>query len=327
MEKYFNLLTNENPNTDNPTIYMMVGLPGSGKSYVSKELGYRVVSSDDVRAEICNGNLDDKNNHEKVFAEIRRRIKDLLTSGQSCILDATNLSRKRRKHFLSTLPANVTKVAVLVATEIDLILLQNASRDHVVPEEAIMRYYKTLSVPRKDEGWDEIRVYPHPENKKILKDYLIDCLGVANDNEHHSTPDIATHMTKSMLYAHTHYCNGADIDVVNPHTPITLEELAAITALYHDIGKPVVKSRIKPNGEEDTQSHYFNHAEVGAYMLCCVVSNSDIDPDVVKEMVILTQHHMDPFFVKDYEENFRNLYGEELTKAYKILHEADRYAH
>ena len=326
MEKYFNLLANENPN-DNPTVYMMVGLPGSGKSYLATTFGCPVVSSDDIRAELCNGNLDDKDNNEKVFQEVHRRIKDYLKNGQSCVLDATNLSRKRRKHFVSTVPSGVNKVVILVATEIDLILLQNAARDHVVPEEAILRYYKTLSVPRKDEGWDEIRVYPHPENKKILKDYLSDCLNVENDNEHHSTPDIATHMIKSMLYAHGHYCNGADIEVANPHTPITPEELAAVTALYHDIGKPVVKSRIKPNGEEDTQSHYFNHAEVGAYMLCCSVSNSDIDPEVVKDMVILTQHHMDPFFVKDYEENFRNLYGEELTKAYKILHEADRYAH
>lgn len=326
MEKYFNLLTNGNPSA-NPTVYMMVGLPGSGKSYLATTFDCPVISSDDIRAELCNGNLDDKDNNEKVFQEVHRRIKDYLKNGQSCVLDATNLSRKRRKYFVSTVPSGVNKVAVVVATELPILLRQNSERDHIVPEEAIMRYYKTISIPRKDEGWDEIRVYPHPENKKILKDYLAGCLDVANDNEHHNTPDIATHMIKSMLYVHGHYCNGVDIEVANPHAPITTEELAAVTALYHDIGKPVVKSRIKPNGEEDTQSHYFNHAEVGAYILCCSVSNSDIDSDVVRDMVILTQHHMDPFFVKDYEENFRNLYGEELTKAYNILHEANRYAH
>lgn len=326
MEKYFNLLTNENPNT-NPTVYMMVGLPGSGKSYLATTFGCPVVSSDDIRAELCNGDLDDKNNHEKVFQEVHRRIKDYLKNGQSCVLDATNLSRKRRKHFVSTVPSGVNKVAVVVATELPILLRQNAEREHNVPEDAIMRYYKTITIPRKDEGWDEIRVYRHPENRKSPRDYLSDCMNVPNDNEHHTTPDIATHMVKSMLYAHRHCCSDVDIDIDNPHGPLTPEELAPIIALYHDIGKPVVKSRIKPNGEEDTQSHYFNHAEVGAYMLCCSASNPYYDPDVVRKMVIVTQHHMDPFFIKDHEENFRNLYGEELTKVYNIVHEADRYAH
>lgn len=327
MEKYFNLLTNEDPN-ENPTVYMMVGLPGSGKSYLATTFGCPVVSSDDIRAELCNGNLDDKDNHEKVFQEVHRRIKDYLKNGQSCVLDATNLSRKRRKHFVSTVPAGVNKVAVVMATELPILLRQNDEREHTVPEEAIMRYYKTITIPRKDEGWDEIRVYPHPENKKTPKDYLYLCQDVDHDNEHHSTPDILTHMVKSMLYAHGHCWNEVDLETLNsPYVPATPKELASIIALYHDIGKPVVKSRIKPNGEEDTQSHYFNHAEVGAYMICCSANNSHIDPDVARKMVIVIQHHMDPFFIKDHEENFRNLYGEELTKVYNIVHEADRYAH
>jgi len=323
MEKYFNLLTNENRN-NNPTVYMMVGLPGSGKSYLAKTFDCPVVSSDDIRAELCNGNLDDKDNHEKVFQEVHRRIKDYLKNGQSCVLDATNLSRKRRKHFVSTVPAGVNKVAIVVATELPILLRQNDERDHTVPEDVIMRYYKTISIPRKDEGWDEIRVYPHPENKRTLKDYLGDCQDVEHDNEHHSTPDILTHMVKSMLYVQSKYTVTAGYAPGEMMVCDSPEGLAQTAALYHDIGKPVVKSRIKPNGQEDTQSHYYNHNEVGAYMMCCAFKPDD---PFAREIIILTQHHMDAFFVNDHEKIIEDLYGPRIAKAYKILHEADVKCH
>ena len=60
------------------------------------------------------------------------------------------------------------KIAVVAATELDIILEQNASRNRKVPEDVIMRMYKQMTLPRLDEGWDSIRMIAHPKNIKTL---------------------------------------------------------------------------------------------------------------------------------------------------------------
>ena len=58
-------------------LYIMVGLPGSGKSTyskkLSKEINAEIVSSDDIRIELFG--IDKKvPNSKKVFKEMRKRI-------------------------------------------------------------------------------------------------------------------------------------------------------------------------------------------------------------------------------------------------------------
>ena len=302
--------------------YMMIGIAGSGKSYIARELSNcfcPIVSSDAIRAELY-GSEDDQSHNNEVFNELHKRIRSHLNAGQSCIYDATNLSRKRRKAFLKELPAGVKKIAVVAATELDVILEQNASRERHVPEDVIMRMYKQLTLPRLDEGWDSIRIISHPKNRKTLGEYLYDAYGVDHDNPHH-TADIFNHMIEAGAYASAHASNyGFSKDE---------KHLARTAALFHDIGKPVVKSRRKMNGDLDDKSHYYNHAELGAYMVaCCVGQYSEKSQPFYADVIILIQWHMEAFANPDhYLDEFEKYYGSEMRRIYELVHEADLAAH
>lgn len=309
--------------------YMMVGVPGSGKSYLARTFNVPIVSSDAIRAELF-GSEDDQDHNSEVFNELHKRVHALLKEGKDCVYDATNLSRKRRKNFLKELPQDVKKIAVVAATELDVILRQNSERTRVVPEEVIMRMFKQMSLPRLDEGWDMINFVAHPSNKKTLGEYLYDAYGVDHDNPHHSA-NIFEHMMLAGSYANAH-ADEAGLSKDEKH-------LARMAALFHDIGKPIVKSRMKMNGQMDDKSHYYNHAEIGAYfMACCSNQFTSKMHDFLKAMIVLTQWHME-FFANtnsggekddnsgDVLETFEKLYGERARKVFELVHEADLNAH
>lgn len=301
-------------------LYMMVGVPGSGKSYIANTLNAPVVSSDAIRAELF-GSEEDQTHNGEVFNEVYNRIRKYLLAGTSCVYDATNLSRKRRKSFLKELPAGVKKAAIVAATELDIILEQNASRSRKVPEDVIMRMYKQITLPRLDEGWDSIHIIAHPKNSKTLGEYLYDAYGIDHDNPHHSA-NIFDHMILAGAYVSKHG-EEKGLDKAQIH-------LARTAALFHDIGKPAVKSRMKMNGEMDDKSHYYNHAEIGAYMMACCANQftGDKQHSLLADMIVLTQWHMEAFADPDhYLENFEKTYGESLRKVYELVHEADLCAH
>ena len=72
--------------------YMMIGLPGSGKSYEARKIAERenavIVSSDAIRGEI-NGDENSQENGGKVFEIANKRIREALTTGQGVIMDST----------------------------------------------------------------------------------------------------------------------------------------------------------------------------------------------------------------------------------------------
>lgn len=299
--------------------YMMVGIAGSGKSYIARDLGCPVVSSDDIRKELF-GSEEDQSHNNEVFNELHKRIRSHLNAGQSCVYDATNLSRKRRKAFLKELPVGVKKIAVVAATELDVILEQNASRERHVPEDVIMRMYKQLTLPRLDEGWDSIRIIPNPKNHKTLGEYLYDAHGVDHDNPHHSA-DVFNHMIEAGAYASNHAAEKGFSK--------NEKHLARTAALFHDIGKPVVKSRMKPNGKLDDHSHYYNHAEVGAYMVACTVGQySAKQQEFFADLIVIIQWHMEAFANPEhYLDEFEKYYGADMRRVYELVHEADLSAH
>lgn len=58
-------------------LYMMIGLPASGKSTIAKELSKSedavIVSSDEIRREL--GDINDQSQNTKVFEEVEKRLK------------------------------------------------------------------------------------------------------------------------------------------------------------------------------------------------------------------------------------------------------------
>ena len=295
-------------NLEANSLVVMFGVPGCGKSYAAAKLaeqtGAYVVSSDAIREEIY-GSAACQDNPDRVFNILKQRTAELLKSGESVIIDATSLIKKYRVSNLSTYAGLFKKSYLIVcATELETVLRQNAERERHVPEEAILRMYRTMSFPREDEGWDSIYLLQHPENSKTLEDYLQDCWNVNHNNPHHPL-NIYYHMIACEAYVSQTF---------------KVNNTAAIAARYHDIGKPATKSRMKRTKEgwvEDQYSHYLGHADVTAYMMAC-----SSDPMATSDIMALALFHMDHYFNKEHMEKFAELYPH-LTEAYKALTDAD----
>lgn len=83
------------------SIVLLVGPSGSGKStFAAKHFPrHEVISSDDVRAELC-GDFRIQSRNDEVFAEVHRRTELRVKMGQRVVIDATNLKAHDRRFFV-----------------------------------------------------------------------------------------------------------------------------------------------------------------------------------------------------------------------------------
>ena len=77
--------------SNKPSLYVMVGLSGSGKSAIAKEYQKKIsnsviVSSDEIREELCNGDRADQSKNNEVFRIFHDRIRKNLEKHKSVIV-------------------------------------------------------------------------------------------------------------------------------------------------------------------------------------------------------------------------------------------------
>lgn len=102
-----------------PTLYIMCGLSGSGKSTIATQIANEnpntvIVSSDAIREELT-GNYEDQEHNEEVFKIFHDRIRKNLENKKNVIADATNLTMKSRRAIMMKVNGlNVRKVCVII---------------------------------------------------------------------------------------------------------------------------------------------------------------------------------------------------------------------
>lgn len=297
--------------------YMMIGLPGSGKSYEAKKIAERedavIVSSDEIRKEIY-GDAACQENADKVFQIAHQRIKDALTSGQSVILDATNISYKRRMALLSEIKKYASeKIAVFMATPFELCVARQSLRERRVSENVITRMYHNFSVPYFYEGWDKVEVVYPAEVSKYETNHIEELLAGTSEmyrfdqkNPHH-TATLGEHMRRCY--------EGVCCKTEN----MVLKE----AALLHDIGKVKAQSF-----DENGEAHYFQHHCVSGYDSMFEVGEcTDINDKLLRAAYV--QWHMGPYrwIEEKTQKRYKNLLGEDFYNNLLMLHEADMAAH
>ncbi len=149
-----------------PKFYMMIGVPGSGKSTWIKQhntAGTIVASSDAYLDSIATNsnrtysevfaiNIKDANNHAKHIAQ---RAFEL---NLDLIWDQTNINRKSRKPKLDMVPDHYEKIAVVFATPDSAELkkrLDSRPGKHI-PNNIVMAMASSLEQPSAAEGFDKI---------------------------------------------------------------------------------------------------------------------------------------------------------------------------
>lgn len=142
-----------------PTLYVMIGPAGSGKTCAAAMISNAVICSTDKMREIMFGTAECQDNSAKVFEEAYKFAEDALCVGFDVVFDATNTTTSARKKLLQRMEGITHKnVAVFMNTSLDECKRRNANRKRKVPEDVIERQYTQLlndadSIPNQ---FDEI---------------------------------------------------------------------------------------------------------------------------------------------------------------------------
>lgn len=309
-------------------LIFFVGIPASGKSTLAnqyREQGYQVLSSDEIRSRITGGTpLESYSDRERrqiltqVFETVHRLCAEALTQGKSVVVDATNLSRKRRMHFLQQVQQFAcTRICLLFITPVELCLARNRARSGYsrVPDADIYRLACSFECPVPGEGWDEIRPVIWQESYRFPCEAME---GFPQDNPHHT------------LTLDAHMASAADFCRSHGFGPM-LERVAQ----YHDIGKFYTKRFENYRGEPTQDAHYYGHESYGALLylaqMCCGREPSGEEFRQILYEAALIGSHMRP--LTRWKQNPRSrdqditLFGEAFVADLEKLHQADRAAH
>lgn len=132
------------------TLYVMCGIPASGKSTKSRQMaeeyGLSRFSYDEMRCF-----------HQWDF--IRPAV-EALQNGESVIMDSTNLRITGRKSILeSMMDIPCRKIVIYMNTSLEECLRRNENREARLQDFMIESAYRALQPPTLNEGWDEIILY------------------------------------------------------------------------------------------------------------------------------------------------------------------------
>lgn len=151
-----------------PTLWIMVGLPGSGKStfasrYVENHISTVHISRDKIRFSIISDNDEYFALEYKVFEEFCTQIQSALDMGFNVIADATHLNWKSRAKLIHHLQLkNVYVGCIFINTPVEICIERNSTREgraHV-PEDVIMTMNKSITNPQTDPFiYKEIKIF------------------------------------------------------------------------------------------------------------------------------------------------------------------------
>ena len=161
-----------------PILYVMVGLPGSGKSHIAEELSKEknavVYSMDEIRGELC-GDVGDQSRNDEVFGIWVNRIRRTLKHGQNVIADATNVTKSGRRSFLAMFDRIPHQTIAHVAyKEVEDCIIDNLDRPHPVPPDVIYQMANKFSYPTETEGFTEIITHFYDRQKEEIGNAVYD---------------------------------------------------------------------------------------------------------------------------------------------------------
>ena len=138
-------------------IYVMSGLPGSGKTHYSSELGeqygYKVYHFDEWKQKYCSSTMKTL----EIYNNMMQSIIEDLKQDKTIVLDDLNLDKSFRLRLLQLIKDIPTqKVCIVMLTPLDKCMERDSQRIHALPPSLMHQLAMTFQLPTLDEGWDDI---------------------------------------------------------------------------------------------------------------------------------------------------------------------------
>lgn len=148
-------------------LYIMVGIPGSGKSYIAnilaKETNGIVVSRDEVRFKYLKNDEEYFRHEKKVFREYVDTIQKYLDEGEVVIADATHLNAPSRIKLLNNLCFTKEDyvIPIVIKTPLKICSERNAQRTgrSRVPDDVLKSMYDSFTDPAEDPAYIRPQYY------------------------------------------------------------------------------------------------------------------------------------------------------------------------
>ncbi len=284
-----------------PTFIVMVGLPGSGKSTIAKEIADKnpntiILSSDTYRETLC-GDVTDQSKNELVFNTLYRDLMFYLMQGKNCIFDATNVTMKDRKRVLEVVKnLAVNKIAYFVDTPHDECWERDKNRERTVGFGVIHKFLCRFQFPQKFEGFDQIVMH-----SKIGKKHEFDLVK--------SKKFIEMMDTKDQYNPHHIHTVGLHCRKLASQCK---DDIMVEAGYFHDFGKLYTQ-----RFDEDGIAHYYNHDSVGTYFLAtCPEVFNVTNWEECYEVLFYINYHM---------RAHNDFKSEKAQRKYKLLFGEDRF--
>ena len=146
-------------NKKNLTIYLISGIPASGKSTYARELaattGALYISRDEIRFSMLKDGEDYFAHEDEVMDSFIEQIQESINSRHNCIADATHLNYSSRVKVLNRLDLKNAKVIlVIMDTPLAVCMARNAKRDGLarVPDSVIKKMWERHRGPDAEEA-------------------------------------------------------------------------------------------------------------------------------------------------------------------------------
>lgn len=245
------------------TAYVLVGVPGAGKSTYARKLNLPHFSSDSIRLELF-GSLrqnHSKEDDEKVFQILHDRV---FKYHESLIFDATNIERKTRIPLYDELKKNGFHVEIhLVLEPLELAIFQNQRREFekIVPNFVIEDKYKFMVAPRIGVDCDSFKIISQSSFLKRPTSYQ---KFVQYAKDHGIVKCIYEYVNAAYLQEFKNLDSGHDtpyhLESVSEHIDMCIknsnDDLMLITSILHDLGKSLAKNGGHYKGHDTISSIY-----------------------------------------------------------------------
>lgn len=270
---------------EKPVFILVMGISGSGKTELAKEISERtnviVFSFDGLRKELERNELFDIGYNEIVDVASGRARK-ILGRGENVIFVSAGLNGYRRRHFLKAIKdVDCIKICVIKFTDFDTCVKRQLDRPSPVEEDIIFRQYEAFQIPNPIEGWNYIIRFTEnngPSLKEIIEQ--------TNDEQN------------LKISYHMEIATQLGIDRRLP--PYLVNAIR-----YHDIGK--FYSQVEDNYGENSYPH---HENISAYLYAL---NSIDDSNWIYTSNLILWHENGKNLTPDKLKKFQNRFGQRFT--------------